>query len=182
MTIALYNIFFEECKEYSKSKEDFIEKTSIPSWKEYFLMMAKLSSFRSKDAQTKHGCVITDINNRVLGMGYNSFPRGLPDKSLPNKRPHKYKWMVHAERNALSNCSLRPERGVAYITGRPCLECLKSLYQEGVTTIVCLDAHSTYATDEEDKKIFDIFTKSGYVDIEVVEEQTISEVFKKLLV
>ena len=173
----------------SKQASDYIKECSVhnvkvdkPTWEEYFISMASLASTRSCDSQTKHGCVITDKKNRVLGIGYNSFPCKMPDDLLPNTRPRKYKWMVHAERNALSNCSLRPERGIAYITGHPCLECLKSLYQEGVTKIVCLDSHSTYATDEEDKKIFDIFTKSGYVDIEVVEEQTISEVFKKLFV
>tara|TARA_Y100000592_G_scaffold100403_1_gene180321 strand:- start:1699 stop:2241 length:543 start_codon:yes stop_codon:yes gene_type:complete len=177
------NLFYEACKEYTESKSDFIDtETEIPSWKQYFLMMAKLSSLRSKDSQTKHGCVITDCDNKVLGIGYNSFPRGLPDEMLPNKRPHKYKWMVHAERNALSNCSLRPKSGTAYITGRPCLDCSKSLYQEGVKKIVCLDSHSTFATDEEDEKIFNIFTKSGCLDIEVIPEQAISEVFKKLFV
>ena len=56
---------------------------------------------RSHDAQTQHGCVITDANHRIVGVGYNGFPRGLDDSSLPTTRPEKYHWMIHAEINAL---------------------------------------------------------------------------------
>jgi hypothetical protein len=43
--------------------------------------------------------------------------------------------MRHAERNALSNAILRPEGGVAYVTGTCCNGCLFDLWQERVETI-----------------------------------------------
>ena len=78
--------------------------------------------------------------------------------------------MVHAERNALSNCTLRPENGIAYITGPPCLECAKALYQEGVRKFVCVDGHSTHLMDEEDKDIFKTLVKEGNIEIEWITE------------
>ena len=92
-----------------------------PSWTDYFLGLAKVISQRSHDIHTQHGCVITDQNNRILGVGYNGFPRGLKDSDLPTSRPEKYSWMVHSERNALSNCVVRPDDGIAYVTGQCCI-------------------------------------------------------------
>ena len=156
----------EKSVQYLESVKNKIGKVEKPSWDEYFIQMAILASTRSSDAQTKHGCVITDKKHRVLGIGYNSFPVGMPDDVLPNMRPEKYKWMVHAERNALANCTLRPDDGVAYITGPPCLDCAKSLYQEGIRHFVCIDGHGTYLMDDEDECVFEIFSKSGNIKVD----------------
>lgn len=156
----------QKASEYLNKIKTKIINIEKPSWNDYFMSMAILASSRSCDAQTKHGCVITDKKNRVLGIGYNSFPTNLDDDKLPNLRPEKYKWMVHAERNALANCTIRPEGGVAYITGPPCLECAKSLYQEGVKNFVCMDGHGTHLMDEEDGIIFEILCVQGKINVE----------------
>ena len=54
-----------------------------PTWTDYFLGLAKVISQRSHDIHTQHGCVITDSKNRILGVGYNGFPRGCSDDALP---------------------------------------------------------------------------------------------------
>ena len=84
-----------------------------PSWTDYFLGLAKVASQRSHDIHTQHGCVITDRLNRILGVGYNGYPKNVDDDSLPTSRPEKYAWMIHAERNALANCIVRPDDGIA---------------------------------------------------------------------
>ena len=160
----------DKSKKYLKECSKKNKKVVRPSWTEYFMSMAKLASTRSSDAQTKHGCVITDRKNRVLGIGYNSFPVGMPDSILPNTRPEKYKWMVHAERNALANCTLRPENGIAYITGRPCVDCIKAMYQEGIRSLVCMDSHGTHLTDDDDECVFEIICKEGGIDIEWIKK------------
>ena len=160
----------DNATKYLKEVASQNEDVARPSWSEYFISMAKLASTRSSDAQTKHGCVITDKKNRILGVGYNSFPVNMPDNILPNLRPEKYKWMVHAERNALANCTLRPENGVAYITGKPCLDCSKSLYQEGIRKFVCIDSHGTYLMEDEDDCVFEILCKEGGIDVEWIKK------------
>ncbi|MEX0596066.1 MAG: hypothetical protein WD512_06150, partial [Candidatus Paceibacterota bacterium] len=114
-----------------------------PSWHEYFLGLARVVSLRSHDTQTQHGCVITDFNHRILGVGYNGFPKGLDDNKLPNTRPNKYPWMIHAERNALSNCVIRPDNGIAYVTGQCCNDCIMALWQEGITKVYMQNGHGT---------------------------------------
>jgi dCMP deaminase len=140
-----------------------------PSWTDYFLGLAKVVSQRSHDSQTQHGCVITDSNNRILGVGYNGFPRGLNDSNLPKTRPDKYPWMIHAERNALSNCIVRPENGIAYVTGQSCNDCIMALWQEGVTTAIMTKGHGTHLFDQEAKNIFDTFVKMSGMNIVYIE-------------
>jgi dCMP deaminase len=135
-----------------------------PDWSDYYLGLAKVVSRRSHDKHTKHGCIITNQDNMVLGQGYNGFPHGLDDKNLPLDRPDKYPWMIHAERNALSNCTVRPANGIAYVTGQSCTSCIMSLWQEGIKKVVMIDDHGTKLFDEESQKIFDTFVKmSGIV-------------------
>jgi dCMP deaminase len=140
-----------------------------PSWTDYFMGLAKVVSQRSHDLQTQHGCVITDRNNRILGLGYNGFARGLDDKLLPKTRPDKYSWMIHAERNALSNCIIRPENGIAYVTGQCCNDCIMALWQEGVSKVVMMNSHGTHKFDENAKKIFDTFVNMSKINIVYVD-------------
>lgn len=142
---------------------------SRPSWTDYFLGLAKVVSQRSHDIQTQHGCVITDKNNRILGLGYNGFPRGLDDKLLPNTRPDKYPWMIHAERNALSNCTIRPDDGIAYVTGQCCNDCIMALWQEGVKRVIMTTSHGTHLFNNEEQNKFNTFVKMSGIDISYVE-------------
>ena len=140
-----------------------------PNWTNYFLGLAKVISQRSHDVHTQHGCVITDQNNRILGVGYNGFPKGLNDQDLPTNRPDKYHWMVHSERNALSNCVIRPDNGIAYVTGQCCNDCIIALWQEGIKKVIMIDDHGTKLFDEDAKKRFDTFIQMSGMTIEKVE-------------
>ena len=140
-----------------------------PDWTNYFLGLAKVISQRSHDIHTKHGCVITDSSNRILGVGYNGFPRGLDDSNLPTSRPEKYPWMVHSERNALSNCVVRPDNGIAYVTGQCCNDCIIALWQEGIKKVHMIDDHGTHLFDQDAKKRFDTFIEMSRMEIHKVD-------------
>jgi dCMP deaminase len=139
-----------------------------PSWTDYFLGLAKVVSQRSHDIHTKHGCVITDQNHRILGVGYNGFPKGLKDDLLPTNRPDKYPWMVHSERNALSNCIVRPDNGIAYVTGQCCNDCIIALWQEGIKQVNMIDDHGTHLFDKEATERFDLFVEMSKIEINYI--------------
>jgi len=136
-----------------------------PDWTDYYLGLAKVVSQRSHDIHTKHGCIITDQKHRVLGIGYNGFPRGLYDEQLPTSRPEKYAWMVHSERNALSNCVVRPDNGIAYVTGQCCNDCIIALWQEGIKRVFMSDDHGTHLFDETAQERFDTFIRMSGMEI-----------------
>jgi len=53
------------------------------TWDDYFMAVASLSSQRSKDPHSQVGACIVDEDNRIVGIGYNGFPRGCSDYCLP---------------------------------------------------------------------------------------------------
>ena len=77
----------------------------MDKWNQRFLNLAKHVSSWSKDPSTKVGAVIADPETKiVVGMGYNGFPRFVDDtEERYNDRPTKYKFVVHAELNAILN-------------------------------------------------------------------------------
>lgn len=110
------------------------------SWDEYLMGFADAASLKSKDSSTKLGAVIAGPDNEIRTSGFNSFPKGIND-SLPERqvRPEKYKWIEHAERNAiymgarhgasLKGCTL-------YCAWPPCTDCARAVIQVGIIKIV----------------------------------------------
>jgi dCMP deaminase len=140
-----------------------------PSWTDYFMGLAYVTARRSHDAETQHGCVITDQNHRIVGTGYNGYPRNIDDSILPNKRPAKYPWMLHSERNALANCLIRPDNGIAYVTGQCCNECIMALWQSGVQEVyMASDHHGSQLLNTETKATFDEFVRLTGITINYV--------------
>ena len=147
------------------SENQYQAKIVRPSFVDYFLGLAVLASKRSHDMQTQHGCVITDKNNRILSIGYNGFARGMRDEELPNLRPKKYTWMLHAERNALANCVIRPDGGTAYVTGQCCLDCGMALWEHGIQKIYMIDGHGTLLYDDIMKANWNTFIEHTGIEI-----------------
>lgn len=121
----------------------------------YFLGLAVAVSQRSNDSQTRHGCVITTKDYRIIGTGYNGTPRDCDISLFPNVRPEKYPFFVHSEVNALTNCIRPPKEvggGIAFVTGRCCYQCTQLLWQNHVEEIYQVDEHCWYANTEEKEK------------------------------
>ena len=113
----------------------------VLSWDEYFMALAHLSAVRSKDPSTQVGAVIVDSNNRVVGLGYNGFPRGCDDEKFPWEREGefldtKYAYVVHAELNAILNANKLIENCRLYVSLFPCNECSKAIIQSGIKEII----------------------------------------------
>lgn len=122
-----------------------------PIWDHTFLRMAIDVADRSHDAQTKNGCVLVR-DNTVLSTGYNGFIRNIDDTVLPNLRPQKYPFMIHAEHNAVLNCArngISTLGATCYITSNPCVFCLQYLWQAGITYIVYTDWSKNVMCDNE---------------------------------
>ena len=62
------------------------KRSDYISWDEYFMGVAKLASFRSKDPNSQVGACIVGQDNKILSMGYNGFPRGCGSGLFPAPR------------------------------------------------------------------------------------------------
>eukprot|EP00578_Thalassiosira_sp_NH16_P001428 CAMPEP_0181136896 /NCGR_PEP_ID=MMETSP1071-20121207/33417_1 /TAXON_ID=35127 /ORGANISM="Thalassiosira sp., Strain NH16" /LENGTH=401 /DNA_ID=CAMNT_0023223615 /DNA_START=298 /DNA_END=1503 /DNA_ORIENTATION=+ len=63
------------------------KRSNYLSWNDYFLSVAYLSAQRSKDPHpsknSRNGACIVDTMGRIVGIGYDGFPRGCSDDCLP---------------------------------------------------------------------------------------------------
>jgi len=110
-----------------------------PDWDTFFMSEAFVTSQRSIDNSTVHGAVWVSKNNLVLSKGYNGPIAGMEDSNVPQTRPEKYPWLIHAEDNAILNFYGSKSDTVGssmYITGRCCSVCLRSMIQKGICRII----------------------------------------------
>ena len=140
--------------------EDSIQKKSdsVKKWDLRFLSLAKHISSWSKDPSTKVGAVIVDENRRILGLGYNGFPRNIPDNENEyENRILKYQMIVHAEANAILNSPLLQFSKYSCLYVYPlfvCNECTKLIIQSGIKRIVTINYNN-----ERFKESFEISKK-----------------------
>jgi dCMP deaminase len=114
-------------------------KNLMNKWDLRFLSLAEETATWSKDPSTKCGCVIVDPDtNRIAGVGFNGFPRGMCDHDeLYADRDTKLSRVLHAEENAVLNSVGSIAGYTAYVTGPPCNHCALVLIQSGIERVVC---------------------------------------------
>lgn len=100
----------------------------------------------SKDPSTQVGAVCVDSKKRVLGVGFNGFSRNTKDDTRLHKRELKYKMVIHAEDNCLSNCSSDTEGATMYVTHPCCLPCCGKLDQYGIKRVVFAEPVGEFAS------------------------------------
>ena len=118
------------------------KRSDYISWDEYFMGVSILSAQRSKDPNTQVGACIVSPDNKILSMGYNGLPAGCSDDEFPWDRTGedtKYKYVVHAELNAVLNANGKSLKGARlYVALFPCNECAKAIIQSGIKEIIYL--------------------------------------------
>lgn len=101
--------------------------------------MVYLAASRSKDPRTKIGAVLVK-HGQVISTGFNGFVRKVLDTPERwNVREEKYKFVCHAEFNAVVNAARMGQcvfDSIIYTQGIPCHECTKAVLQAGVREIV----------------------------------------------
>lgn len=131
------------------------------NWDTYFMGVALLSSYRSKDPSTKVGACIVNNQKRIIGIGYNGFPYGCNDDEFPWGREGdflecKYPYVVHAEPNAILNSTTSLQGATIYVSLFPCNECAKLIIQSGIKEIVYMDdKYNGTPSDIASKKMLD---------------------------
>lgn len=131
------------------------------NWDDYFMGIAILSAMRSKDPNTQVGACIVNEDKRIVGVGYNGFPKGCEDNEFPWKREGefletKYPYVCHAELNAILNSIKSLKNCTIYVALFPCNECSKAIIQSGIKEIVYLsDKYKDTDINKASKKMLD---------------------------
>lgn len=113
-----------------------------------YMDAAEAVAQRSPDAETKVGAVLVNNNTgAILATGYNGFVRGAKDEELPNTRPEKYEYMIHAEQNLISNCArhgISTDNCTLVCTMTPCKSCMRMLINTGITKIISKNLYKDF--------------------------------------
>lgn len=148
--------FFEYCRKCFLYQYD-VSKIERPTFDEYFLNIAFNVSLRSDDPNIRHGAVIVNRQNHIIGTGYNATIRGSDKSKIPyNIRDKKRLWMIHAEENAILNCTVNPLTiggAKLYVTGLPCVNCLQRVINFGIFEIIHASRAGSITENEETQKM-----------------------------
>lgn len=114
------------------------------NWDRYFISICWTVLEKSKDRSTKVGAVIVDQYNNLMNTGFNGFPTGIDDTNEEyHKRPAKYDYTEHAERNAIFQAAAGRggTRGATmYLGHNPeraiCTGCARGIIQAGIKRVV----------------------------------------------
>lgn len=156
---------FEEISEKVEKLYHDLQMAIPPlTWDEYFMTFAQVAAKKSKDPSTKVGACIVDQQNRVVGLGYNGFPKYCNDNSFPFERTGefletKYAYVVHAEPNAILNSTKDTHSCKMYVTLFPCNECAKLIIQAGIKEVIYLE--NKYFDTDTVKASMKLFNECG---------------------
>lgn len=127
------------------------------------LQIASIVALRTSCIRRGVGCVLVNARNEILSTGYNGVASGQPhclsghttcsganSKSGENLEGCQ---AIHAEQNALMQCSNVQDIEAAYVTASPCIHCMKMLLNTSCKHI--------YALEVYDDKALDLWVKAG---------------------
>jgi dCMP deaminase len=143
-------------------------KQRTEKWDMRFLEMANLVATWSKDPSTKCGAVIVRPDFSVASVGFNGFPRQMPDSNeLYDNREEKYSRIVHCEMNALLFCPERVDGYTLYTTGPCCDRCAVHMLQAGIKRFVAYVRPSMLERwGEAFKKTYRYYEECGVTHVE----------------
>ena len=125
-----------------------------------FLRVAQEIASNSKAVRLKVGSVLVNLDNHIIGTGYNGTPSGsnYDIEKLENvvvKRRYYLKlffekktlihtnpWVIHSELNCILNATTNNLTGCKiYCTHSPCVHCAAIIVQKGISHVYYLDEY-----------------------------------------
>lgn len=107
-------------------------------WDLRLLELAKHISHWSKDPSTKVGAVICN-GIKIISIGFNGLPQNISviEEDILNIREEKYKYIIHAEMNAILTAGQNLNGSTLYTYPfLPCTNCASMCVQAGIKRIV----------------------------------------------
>ena len=135
------------------------------------MAQAETVSRRSHDIDTQVGGVLIKNSTwTIISTGHNGFIRGADDDNLPNTRPDKYPYMIHAEENIITDCARHgksTDDTTLIITMSPCVSCLRLMYQAGVNDIIFKTKYKDYKDNlsMRDLLVTETTTDEGFIKL-----------------
>ena len=137
------------------------------SYNEKLIKLAEHIATWSKDPGAQVGAVVVDKLGRVIGIGYNGFPRGIADDYRLDHREEKLCMTVHAEINAILNSTHEPRGCILYCTHAPCSTCAAVIIQSGIKEVYYANGDLSARWEAQRKLALAMFDEAGVVACEM---------------
>lgn len=143
----------------------------MDAWDRMFMNMALAVARKSKDPRTKVGAILVSPDRYDVCIGFNGFPRRIPDDTEVLARRAtidgltKDALVIHAEMNAILHCRQKPFGWTLYATHTPCRECAKFIVGAEITRVVTLGLRTT--TDSNPNETAQAIFLKGGVQFEI---------------
>lgn len=130
------------------------------------LRLAYQEASNSTDLSTQNGAIIVR-DGQVIGSGSNHFPKGVAELPQRLVRPEKYKYVVHAETQAIYDAARKgnaTEGAAMYSPWAACGECAKAIIQAGIIKLVTHQEAIDQSRDQWAKSIqlaLEMFAEAG---------------------
>lgn len=141
----------------------------------YFSLATHQANIFSKDESQKVGAIILAPKSlQILSLGYNGMPRKVNEK-IPSRweRPIKYKYVEHAERNAIYNACRHGtplEGNIIIVTLYPCCDCARAIIQSGISCVVTIQPDFQHPRWGQDFKISQEMFQEADINVILLQE------------
>lgn len=132
----------------------------------YYVGMLRLVASRSTCSRRSVGAIIVDSFGCVLATGYNGVPRGFPhciDEPCQgvSDQPGNFDRCeaVHAEANAILQCSALERAHTIYVSVTPCFQCAKMILNTNIKRVIVAERYA-------DPTGYDLLVRGGITVIE----------------
>jgi dCMP deaminase len=148
----------------------------------YYKLARYQANLFSKDPSTKVGALfLAPKSFEILTMGYNGMPRGV-NEARPERwqRPIKYKYIEHAERNALFNANRRGvamDGSIAVVCLFPCADCARGMIQSGVQALVTMAPNLDDNRWDESFEVARELLEEAGIHLIILTEDEVAETF-----
>ncbi|MFA5386372.1 MAG: deaminase [Candidatus Paceibacterota bacterium] len=120
------------------------------------LKIAYTKAQGSTNPSTQNGAILIEDDGSIVLSAINSFPDGVVETQERQKKPLRYKFSVHAERNVLYRAALLgiKTKGLTMVCPwAACSDCAQAIIQTGIRRLVthkqALDRSNTWQEDIE---------------------------------
>ncbi|MFF8845482.1 deoxycytidylate deaminase [Streptomyces sp. NPDC015127] len=135
-----------------------------PSWDDWALAIAEAVATRADCTRAQVGAVILSRTHRVLAVGYNGLPAGIPGCASASNCPRGQLSVeecardtdysncaaTHAERNAIEHADPYELAGATlYVTRKPCPACQTLIEASGIKTTVYREESTQCSPQDE---------------------------------
>lgn len=103
---------------------------------------------KSPDPNTQNAAFLVAPDNTILTKKANQFPLGILSTKERWKRPLKYYYVEHAERNAIyqaARLGIQTDGTILYCPWFACADCARAIIQAGIVEVIGLDGIKVYS-------------------------------------